>query len=214
MDKALTIPRKGNELHMKTMMKMVVTLALLASPASAAEPDKRIVNGLIVDLAPVHQWFSTQQGERPMPHWKRLKVEAITGQSAGMDECLVSGEIGNAKIVLGNVPQPARAWLQEEGAIRNLRAQIDAAKEQVKDAHAAVRDRNIANLNNPGAGLAYVREEYERNLEKLESQLAKAEARHSQQQGDTLVLAMFTGKIVTIAGGKRVEVWDCGRPAK
>src|SRR2546426_5186263 len=72
-------------------------------------PDVRIVNGIQVDLTPIHAWLRTREGERPMKHWRQFQVFNMTANLGGLDRCTVKTEEGSfAEMLIKNLTRETR----------------------------------------------------------------------------------------------------------
>lgn len=188
--------------------------------------DLRVVNGMAVDLGPVHKWLLSRKGERPMKHWKQVQVLELNGDFAGYARCVGSIENGpKMEILVAHLPPgPAKfltAMKQRHGQIVALRAQLAADRRTI----AALGDRYVytpsqqVSITSGSRGGTTVDSEatrfadYQaalRNREQHESMLAEFEAAYrdllQQNAKQTTFLAMFTGKKYS-----NLDIWDCGR---
>src|ERR1043165_211497 len=86
------------------------------------QKDLRLVGTTTVDVGPVHVWLQSQQGERPLKHWKQLQVFSIKGTMSTMVQCVVKTEEGKFEEILiknlpPQVPEFMRAFANEAAAI-------------------------------------------------------------------------------------------------
>src|SRR3954471_3871513 len=97
--------------------------------------DIRVVNGTSVDLTPVHEWFRTKEGDRPLKHWKQLQLFTVKDESAyGGIRCVLKTENGLMEAYVKNLPPELNEYIQtmrrQEFALAKLRSDI-AAQEAV-----------------------------------------------------------------------------------
>src|ERR1035441_2236347 len=94
--------------------------------------DLRYVNGLQVDLTPIHNWMLNHQGDRPLKHWKQLQVYQIKEYLMGCEHCVVKTEDGGfLEILIRNVPDSVMIFLSrlkaQEADIASLNDEIEKA---------------------------------------------------------------------------------------
>ncbi len=201
---------------MKTPLRFLL-LALACSCYGQAARDARVINNVTVDLTPVRQWFTDRKGERPMQHWKQIRVTDVKSRVSTYDRCMVKMETGEAvDLLIANLPAEIRTLdttlKQQAARIEQVRAVVekDAPRQKVADAvtpkaalgsQAYVDDamNRRAAVNLWGANIQMTREQ----LAKME--LAHAEQLRSSEQKMT-EYAMSTGRKL-----QGLEIWDCGR---
>jgi hypothetical protein len=178
--------------------------------------DIRVVNGKEVDLAPVHKWLANRVGERPMKHWREIKLTGVSESPAPGLDCFVIEGSSPGFVLLKNPPAAAKAQAQRSQAILSematLEDQIEQLRKTLVHAEAAVADANSANLGNPNAPTLYVKQGAWQRLEDMKERHEKL-----RQELSILayppILAMFTGqKLGGLAKNGGIEVWDCGKP--
>src|SRR5260370_5334029 len=75
--------------------------------------DIRTVSGIKVDLGPLHAWYRTKEGERPLKHWKRLTVLNVKGLQGSWDHIFVRTETGAvAELLAANLPKRVKEYIQ------------------------------------------------------------------------------------------------------
>lgn len=182
-------------------MKILLTLLLTVGTLSAA--DVRVVNNIRVDLQPVHDWFKSHEGQRPMPHWKKITIiDFIPGGPWPI--CKISGEISKT-VYMKNLPIAAiQYWNQFNyltTRIGNLKFQIEDDKKRLRQADAVEADYGSEYDQNREQFRANLRNN-EDDLESLKRQLDDLKAQQKESISD---FAMFTGQVYN-----NYEVWDCG----
>jgi hypothetical protein len=223
---------------MRPCMKAAVLLLLAVltfagnTVAQVVRHDLRVVNGITVDLDPVHKWLLDHKGERPLKHWKELVIMEIGPKVGDLERCLVSGISSNGmqEVFVANLPKETKDSVladqqraqQRSQAILALQRQI-AAGEQARD---SLWDRYIysdgwaatvtagtggisSSSDNEATRLANARAA-DKNLRMMREQLAVLQ----NDQGlysftNRIVLAMFSGR-----KSDKLEVWDCGKPSR
>lgn len=188
------------------MKTAAIALTVLISVGHSFAQDVRIVGGRAVDLQPVHTWFGTHKGERPMAHWKQIKVTQIKNPIATWDDCFIQTEDGaTTEILLAHCDPSVRssfaALSGADSRITFLESQINADHAQLaapyqKGAIAVQRARSAVS-----AQLATLQGEYST----LTNQRAKIFLAHVESARQVNLLAMFTGQRYS-----GLEVWDCG----
>jgi hypothetical protein len=102
--------------------KLAALLVCLSLPLLAQESDVRSVNGKSVDLAPLHKWYATKKGPRPLPHWKKLTFESVGGNVGAWPQCKVKTEDGETlTILIANLPSTVRSHFTEIAALERER---------------------------------------------------------------------------------------------
>jgi hypothetical protein len=167
--------------------------------------DIRIVNNVRVNLQSVHDWVDNHDGERPMKHWKQIKIiQFVPGGPWPTCTLLVDGK-DHKTVYLKNIPVSAIQYLNQvsylESQIKNLSEQIATDTKRLRVANAVQaeygseydqnRDIFAANLHN--------------KEDDRDSLVEKLSGLKSQEKELTSDFAMFTGQIYN-----NMEVWDCG----
>lgn len=179
--------------------------------------DIRVVNGVKVDLRPVHNWLHYRKGKRPMAHWQQIQVFQIKeNYAAAWDRCIVKNESGEfIEIFLDNLPSTLKDYFETRKKLENeiaaLRARLEVEEKQVREFDAVTPDwpwgpyvyspeimENRAEVNLAAERLR----QRKMALVKLETELENLRASATQRTTD---LAMFTGR-----RHSNLQVWDCG----
>jgi hypothetical protein len=211
---------------MKTLISGVSCL-LLALSVGAAEikfgdnitirkSDLRLVGTTTVDVGPVHTWLQTNQGDRPLKHWKQLQVFSVKGNISTMAQCVVKTEDGRfEEILLKNLPQQVPEFLttfaNEAAAITNLQTEIAAHLAEAHSAESvAITDATdlaqyLDDLLTEKARADLEKAAVQQKSEALQKLLTNHEAMRARASEATSVLAMNTMR--KFAG---FPVWDCG----
>lgn len=205
-------------------MKPLIFLILLSVAAlTVSSGDVRTVGGRSVDLQPIHDWKVDHKGDRPLPHWKDVLVHEVLDRPGGWDRCKVQIEGKHRELLVANLPNSVRAFLQtfsqRLNAIEALRAQLAADRVAAQEAanrwlftttgYASVRaGTSGVYVDNEDTRLAHMLE-LQRRVDMETKRLAALEAEHAlavEKAGENLtILAMFTGKSYA-----KLEVWDTG----
>lgn len=191
-------------------MKIALLVAMLAVNALAQPKDVRIVNGIAVDLEPLHHWLAKQEGERPLKHWKVLQIKEVS-DGPYYPKCRVSGETEEMDIGINNLPPTTKAFFDsiksQSEEIGRLSTEVKALDWEIQHADAVNHDYN---MSNPYGPTLYVKETARQTLRDMRARLDELQSAHSaalaSSADKTTIIAMFTGK--TYAG---LQVWDCGR---
>jgi hypothetical protein len=220
--------------HMKAIVFLLFGVLTFTgnTVAQVVRHDLRVVNGITVDLDPVHKWLLDHKGERPLKHWKELVIMEIGSKLGDFERCLVSGANSNGvqEVLIANMPKETRESVladqqraqQRAQALLALRRQV-AAGEQARE---GLWDRYVysegwattvtagtggvsSSSDNDATRLATARSA-DNNLRMMREQLA-------QMQNDSglysfsnrIVLAMFSGR-----KSEKLEIWDCGKPSR
>lgn len=179
-------------------------------------PDIRVVNGIQVNLFPVHEWYRTKTGDRPMKHWKRFQVFTVKGHVGGFTHFAAQSDDGlfHEILVKNGPPEIVSYFLtlnQQTANIAKLRTEIEQEQAYVSRWD-AVTPKAVA-------GPAYYvdavsTERGDVNLAKValrerKAQLAKLDAAHAEWRKlgieKTVIFVMATGAHYT-----GMDVWDCG----
>jgi hypothetical protein len=186
---------------MKTFIAILVPL--LALTANAA--DVRIVNNVRVDLQPVHNWMKNHKGERPMKHWKQIKITSFT-PGGPWPTCVMSIDGGGDKTVyLKNIPIVAIQYLNQraylESQIKTLSEQIAIDTKRLRSANAVQAEYGSEYDQNRDIFRANLQNRRD-DLDELRDKLSELTAHEDKSLSD---LAMFSGQVYN-----SMEVWDCG----
>lgn len=172
-----------------------------------------------VDLTPIVEWLKDRKAERPMAHWKFVKVTSILSQQWGGH--LVGAEIEGQShtVLIQNIPSDLIEIFNRHAATLRSIADIEARMEAIErmnreiDVNLAIDGvlsdtyridcaQKVANENALAElGIAYSIVRFQRRM------LTALQKR--------AFLAHFTG--AEVVGGPKlgqVEVWDCGVGAK
>lgn len=204
------------------LLRLLVPLLLSGAAAHGQEAhDYRIVNGITIDLQPVHSWFAKdkrdRQGERPIKHWKQLQITELKEQIGSWTKCLVkTEENSNIELMILNLPAEVKTFFQSMSqqyqAIVKWRAAIESDKRKIRQLDAVIpvaAGGDPAYVNTVMAQRSQL-ETWKANLETVKEELAKGEALYNQalsEASDKLtVFAMFSGRKYL-----NLEIWDCGQ---
>ena len=211
---------------MNTAYMRIIISCFLLTLAVASAQDVRTVSGKSVDIQPVRDWFANPKGERPMKHWKRVKVEAINGDIGGWPKCSIVTESGDTQTVLvKNLPRSIPAFFagikDQTDAIESLQTQIAADKqrrEQLWNRY-IYTDSSYVQMNVSSSSGTSVDSEQTRHAQAVamdaqianeKDRLASLEATRDRELAASAskltVFAMFTGQQY---GG--VNIWDTGQ---
>jgi len=177
--------------------------------------DLRFVSGKEVDLTPVHLWLRSRGGQRPMKHWRQIRVYQVHSPVGGLDHCVVKTEGLETELLIAHLPTEIKGLIDAvkagQPAIANLRQQVDLAERRVKQDGAATPTGGGAIVKTKAVSRdrAAVNQDSER-LKRWRESLAKEEAQQSallKKAENSPVLAMFTGRTI-----ESLQVWDCGAP--
>jgi hypothetical protein len=180
----------------------LVLLAMTGNALAVAEPPKRMVDGVTVDLSPLLAWRKSHQGDRPLTRWVELKG-GIVGTN-GLGWVLFAHAEGKsskeAKVILKNPPQA-------EGArYAQLTAQLEALKQErarfqteanrplhdrkvrTRRGTRVVRDPNHAEVKDAKAQLADVNQ----RVKVVERELAQLPSQNGRYLVDCLALQTDT----------------------
>jgi hypothetical protein len=189
------------------------TILLLAFLSCARADDVRIVNGAPVDLGPVHEWSARKKGERPLKHWKEVRVLDIK-PVGGISHYSVEIEGRMTEVMLEHLPERITRHFEQTN---KLKQQADDLRDYVQKESLRIRDMSAtakATAAKSGhrkasptakADVALAKSalaEKKTDLSNLTKQLAALK----KEEGDMVEYAMFTGK--KYAG---LDIWDCGR---
>jgi hypothetical protein len=119
--------------QLQSMRILLLITFLLATHLQAA--DVRTINNRAVDLQPIHDWKAGDQTtERPLKHWKELKVLEIQQQiSTTMHVATVEIDGTRQAIILRNMPKDQR---EKATRLGTLKSQVTAAEKASANASA------------------------------------------------------------------------------
>jgi hypothetical protein len=155
----------------------------------------RTVNGKEVDLQPLIDWSAHKKGERPLKHWKMVRILENKGQTA-YQVVMADIEGTQMQIALKNCPGAVLPLLSQKQA---LEAQLASVKQDhqaaAQDASNTRKRKEVKQAKRTEAS----DEEMEKNIKK---ELADLDEKIKHQNG---VYAMNTG-----ATFNSLQVWDTG----
>ena len=196
-------------------MKLVRSLSLLVSfifCVAAPAQEIRYVGNIPVDLAPLFKWLRTREGERPLAHWKQVKINTVNVGLDAWPKCAITVDDETRTVFLANVPKPAIAVFGEvvklDTEIKQLDSYVAAERIRVRDmranapSEAYAGTRGYEQIRQVNVATSNLETSTER-LDELKLKLATAKATVSTLSRE---LAMFTGR--KYAG---LEIWDCGQ---
>lgn len=179
---------------LKTALLIAAAACIVSLEARSAS--LRHVNGKEVDLQPLIDWATDKKGERPLKHWKLIKIIENKGQSAFQ---LVEADIEGARIqiALRNCPTEILQLLAQK---KDLEVRLASVKQ---DYQAAAQDASGPHKRKDVKQQAKRTEAADTEAEKsIKKELDELEQKIKQQKG---VYAMATG--ATYMG---LPVWDTG----
>ena len=190
--------------------RLCVCLAVAATVAASAA-DLRYVNDTAVDLSPLDAWLKQRKGERPLKHWKELRVGSISAPPP-IPKCSVTIEGETKTVFLRNLPPPTLdAFAQVallEPQVQKLSDSVAAERIRVDklkaDAQAHGHPRRVKHALSQQAKVAST--DLSASTKQLDALRAKLKSAKEREQKLARELAMNTGQ--KYAG---LEVWDCGR---
>ncbi len=180
--------------------------------------DLRVVNGVAVDLGPVHKWLADHQGERPLKHWKQLRVTEIKTPISGWERCRVKNEAGGeVELLVANLPAQVKTFFQslnqQYADIVRLRTRIETETRTIRLLDGQIPEAAWGDTAYVNSVISQRRqlEAAKANLETSREQLVTLQTSYDEQVGQAgerlTVLAMFSGRKYS-----GLEVWDCGKP--
>lgn len=186
-------------------MKVAILLLIAHSAVAAETNDVRIVGGRKVNLGPVNVWLATQQGPRPLPHWKDLEVNSV-GKDVFAEQVLCGVKGWRELIYIRNLPLMVSMGIErieaEQKKYRELEKKIERDEGFVAAAYAS--DRKLADQN-----LEVKMRERQAKQDRIELNLMLDFIKWKMK--DTHVLAMFTGERDELS---KFQIWDCGKPVE
>ena len=187
--------------------KPLSLLLLFAVPFVAQSADDfRSVNGIKVNLTPVHDWLKTHKGERPLPHWKQIRIKEMINVG-GFYKCMVSIEDeSQTSVIMSNMPDSVKKAFagiaEKQSALESARAQVEQDKQNVESARRQFR-QNFDSVREGELRDAQAR--LDRNSRLLEERSQEYDKALQSIASETTVLAMFSGKEYA-----KLQIWDCG----
>jgi len=177
----------------------IVTALMLARVCLADEI--RTVGGREVNLQPLIDWLSNRQGERPLKHWKEVKIREWKKTLSSWQHCVIQVEGIEKEVLISNLPERIMIAFS---TVALLEARVEALRAECQSAPAVpARDSIAARRKRPQAESAAGPSAAQ--LGNAQSALMTAKAKLDQVNPN--VLAMFIGGTY---GG--LPVWDCGKP--
>lgn len=178
--------------------------------------DIRVVNGRVVDVAPVHRWLQTREGERPLPHWQSFQILEIKRVVAGLHHCVAKQENGRTvELLVANLPAHVHEFFRQA---RQLQTQVQTAQAALEREQRRLEEIDATVPAKTGAPSwyedAWTRRRYEvdramvrvkhakEDLAKLQGTLDRMMAEAPERAG---ILAMRSGREYL-----GLPVWDCG----
>jgi hypothetical protein len=130
--------KTGFESVMKAGLALLLLPSLvLSAPAEVDDTDIRVVNGMSVDLAPLHQWYRNPEGERPLKHWVKLTVLEVKPPLAGAyTPCVVQSPAGRHEVLFRKLPPETQRTI---AAINSLQRRVDSLRQEITREEAWVR---------------------------------------------------------------------------
>ena len=185
--------------------------------------DMRTVNNISINLDPIHVWESTNgpSSARPMPHWKYIRIDAVTKTISGtMHEVTIIVDGSSRSVILKNMPRDLSRDIARLDQLRNIskRGESWTASAKARASAAEARVPSYVAASGSADYVNAVMADTERR-QAIASQ-ARAEAEHSQAQLDAIqreeaalaeklssimILAMSNGAVYN-----RLPVWDTG----
>ena len=178
--------------------------------------DIREVNGVRVDLQPIHDWKPDGGTNRPMPHWKEFRIATYLGEYAGYSKCvlIVDGK-SSATNLVKNLPEDVvrkfKGVSHERIRIENWKSGNKAEDRRIRMADASAPTGAAGSRNYVEAKMKE-RYQVERDAESLrqsKEDLEEAEKRLRKLELELLNysdFAMFTGKTYS-----QMQIWDLGQ---
>ena len=185
-------------------MQVLVVLGVeLVLGVSLRAEEIRIVGGKRVDVEPVIEWLAHPKGERPLPHWKQIKVTECLGMIGQQTKCTVTVDGKSKTILLANLkPEIVKHFARLEYLKTYIPTETERLKQEelrLDQSHAATPagKRQRARAKQDSTTLKHEKAALEERIK--ESKQLAGEVKNASD------LAMSTG--VNYAG---LEVWDCG----
>jgi hypothetical protein len=191
-------------------------LPLLWTLQGFGQTDNRMVSGVKVDLTPLHVWYQKQEGDRPLKHWKRLRVETPKDDVATWRRIVCKNDDDETQdILVSNLPDTVLRFLEQTKSLVQQLNGIDADLKQLQD-YVFNKEAGLSNYTSTVSTPEYMG--YMADLDShrtalrhkqddrdaLQGQLDKLAA---QQAEELTIFAMFTGRTYS-----KLQVWDCGKP--
>lgn len=181
--------------------------------------DIRVVNGRVVDVAPVHGWLQTREGERPLPHWQSFQILEIKRVVAGLHHCVAKQEDGEmVEIMVARITPEVRDFCERLAKLKRQiemrRVALDRERRRLEelDAVAPVAaggpawyvERTMGQRKKVNLDMVRLQHAFE-DLQKLEESL-QSMSREAPQ--NARIIAFRAGQYAGLA------VWDCGASKK
>jgi hypothetical protein len=202
-------------------MKPLALFLLFANSLLAQSPDDiRLVNGIKVNLGPVHDWLITHKGERPMAHWKQIRIQEMAENMGGWQRCLVKIEDQPMTyILIGNIADYVRkafaSIADKETAMDSARAQVEQDKRSLEIARQRYRQGTGGLVTVSGSrvdsdatrenDLYEARRKLDRDSVAVEDRSREYLEAFQTIASETTVLGMFSGRDYA-----KLKIWDCG----
>lgn len=183
--------------------------------------DSRVVNGIQVDLQPIHDWIKAPRGDRPMPHWQKAALLEYRGLANGAHVVVAKIEGREAREILINRPdRPLMQILDKQRALAaqlgratlfaNVAAAQETAVQGLSDSGIAMGSAGFVNQNvarwqqnaNTKAAAAARAQITETQRQALQKELTAVD----QSLAKSYELILSTRRVI---GGR--ELFECGR---
>ena len=203
---------------MRTLSMLLSFLTAANAALSSQEThDYRLVNGVTVDLAPVHKWLSNREGNRPLKHWKQLRIVELKQSLSAWEKCLVKNEAGDeVEVLIANLPSSTKSFFtglnQQYAEILRLRATIESDTRKIRLLDSQVPEAafgEISWVNSMHTQRAQL-ETWKANVESMKERLAALQSDYDAKLAESperlTIVAMFSGHRYA-----DLEIWDCGK---
>jgi len=199
--------RQRRPLKAKLLPVLIAAAAILAAGAQ----DIRYVNNIAVDLSPLRTWLQTRKGDRPLKHWKEIRVATISPEHPWpKGSVTIEGE---TKIVfLRDLPSATMAAFAEVAALRQQTEQLSnsvaAERIQVDKLKAGTHSRRFFRraARNQQQQVKLGSTNLAASTKQLDSLRSKLKSAEEKERKLSLELGMNTGQ--KYAG---LEIWDFGQ---
>jgi len=178
---------------MKSLLLLTI-ISLLLTHVNTSATEMRKVGSTEVDLQPLIDWTAKKKGERPLKHWKLVKVQELKRQlPSPVLLCDIEG--AKTEIILRNCPKELTELLRRKSELDTklaaARRDEGAAAEDLNEAHNKRQTRQAKRANTAARDAGKV----------VQKDLTEVEKKIKQQS----TYAMATGQ--TFEG---LPVWDTG----
>ena len=192
---------------------MKVILLLLLAPTLLVAADKRNVNGITVDLQPIHDWKQAPKGDRPMPHWKDVYLVEIQKPLFGGYLCNVRLDGKIQTVVIMHLP---KKLLQLDEQKTKLSDQIAQMEKSIADQDAYRQDlRDNATRTLYQRGNAYENYSHQGDMAAIDLRKMKEDlASLKKQYGQTTTELDAMRDLLAMNAGREIsgsEVWEHGQ---